>query len=105
MRRGGGDISPLEALSVEDAEGRMGEFGLPLSRVSQVAMGEFPIGFLIESYHYQSTRAISERALMVGFLMIWLKRCILPAENINADVVLPTVILCFDHNTALLPVL
>src|SRR4051812_3367080 len=68
-------------------------------------MGEFPAGSLIESYHYQSTRAISDRALMASFLMIWLKRCILPVENIGADVILPAVVLCFNHGIALLPAL
>src|SRR4051812_7273735 len=42
---------------------------------------------------------------MPGFLMIWLKRCILPAEKIGADVLLPAVLLCFNHGIALLPAL
>src|SRR4051812_9191613 len=42
---------------------------------------------------------------MPGFLMIWLKRCILPAEKIGADMILPAVLLCFNHGIALLPVL
>ena len=42
---------------------------------------------------------------MAGFLMIWLKRCILPAEKIGADVVLPAVLLCFNHRITLLPAL
>src|SRR3954467_7689926 len=78
---------------------------ITLSRESQVTMGEFSIGFLIESCHYQSTLTISDRALMAGFLMIWLKRCILPAEKIGADVVLPAVLLCFNHSIAILPAL
>src|SRR3954463_5602741 len=83
----------------------MGKYEVSLSRVSQIAIGEFPVGSLIESYHYQSTRAISDLALMAGFLMIWLKRCILPAEKISADVILPAVLLCFNHGIALLPAL
>src|SRR5436853_1059345 len=62
-------------------------------------------GSLVESYHYQSTRTISRRALMAGFLMLWLKRCILPAEKISANVILPAVLLCFNHSVALLPAL
>src|SRR3954471_19574165 len=65
-------------------------------------MGEFSAGSLIESFHYQSTWAISDCALMVSFLMIWLKRCILPAEKIGTDVILPAVLLCFNHGIALL---
>src|SRR4051812_212379 len=42
---------------------------------------------------------------MPGFLMIWLKRCILPAEKIGADVLLLAVLLCFNHGIALLPAL
>src|SRR5436853_7562390 len=62
-------------------------------------------GSLVESYHYQSKRTISRRALMAGFLMLWLKRCILPAEKISADVILPAVLLFFNHGIALLPAL
>jgi len=65
-------------------------------------MGEFSAGSLIESYHYQSTWAISDRALMAGFLIIWLKRCILSSEKISTDMILPTVLLCFNHGIALL---
>src|SRR3954468_4233499 len=48
---------------------------------------------------------ISDRVLVAGFLMIWLKRCILPVEKIGVDVVLPAVLLCFNHSIALLPAL
>src|SRR4051812_16338263 len=101
----GESIVPLKALSVAEAEHRMGKHGIIPSDVSQIDMNEFVVGSLIESYHYQSTVILSDRALMAGFLMIWLKRCILPAEKISADVVLPAVLLCFNHSIALLPAL
>src|SRR4051812_36800445 len=40
---------------------------------------------------------------MAGFLIIWLKRCVLPAEKISANVIFPAVLLCFNHGIALLP--
>src|SRR4051812_24353583 len=101
----GESIVPLKALSVAEAERRMGKHEILPSSVSQIDMNEFVVGSLIESYHYQSTVILSDRALMAGFLMIWLKCCILPAEKIGADVVLPAVLLCFNHSIALLPAL
>ena len=45
---------------------------------------------VFESFHHQAQVPISDRALLAGFLMLWLKRCVvptLPHEVIVADVV------------------
>ena len=45
---------------------------------------------VFESFHYQARIPISNRALLAGFLMLWLKRCVvptLPHEVIVVDVV------------------
>jgi len=60
---------------------------------------------IFESYHHQARIPISDRALLAGFLMLWLKRCVvptLPHEVIVADVVYPAVLLAHGSPIALL---
>ena len=48
---------------------------------------------------------MSNRALLVDFLMLWLKRCVvsaLPHEVIVADVVYPAVLFAHEKSIALL---
>ena len=58
---------------------------------------------VFESFHYQAKVPMSDRALLAGFLMLWLKRCVvptLPHEVIIADVLFPAVFLA--HGSPLL---
>ena len=58
-----------------------------------------------ESFHYQAKVLISDRALLAGFLKLWLKRCVvptLPHEVIIADMVYPAVLLAHGKSIALL---
>jgi len=51
---------------------------------------------------------MSNRALLAGFLMLWLKRCVVPMllhEVIVADVVYPAVLLAHGKSIALLSVM
>ena len=51
---------------------------------------------------------MSDRALLAGFLILWLKRCVvptLPHEVIVADVVYPAVLLAYEKSISLLPAL
>ena len=59
---------------------------------------------VFESFHHQARILMSDRALLVGFLMLWLKRCVvptLPHEAIVADVVYPAVLLTHEKSIAL----
>jgi len=61
---------------------------------------------VLESFHHQARVPISDRALLAGFLMLWLKRCVVPTlshEVIVADVVYPAVLLAYGRSIALLP--
>ena len=56
----------------------------------------FRPGTVFESFHHQAKAPISNRALLAGFLMLWLKQCIvptLPHEAIIVDVVYSAVML------------
>ena len=60
---------------------------------------------VFESFYYQARIPKSDRALLVGFLMLWLKRCVvpmLPHEVIVTDVVYPAVLLAYGKSIALL---
>jgi len=61
---------------------------------------------VFESFHHQARIPIFDRALLAGFLMLWLKCCVvpmLPYEVIVADVVYPAVLLAYEKSIALLP--
>ena len=60
---------------------------------------------VFESFHHQARIPISDRALLAGFLMLWLKQCVvptLPHEVVIANVVYPTVPLTHGKSIALL---
>ena len=54
-------------------------------------MGPYEKGDIIQSFHYQARRSMSRRALLAGFLSVWLKRCVVP--SFSGDVILPSVLL------------
>ena len=61
---------------------------------------------VFESFHHQAQVPISDRALLAGFLMLWLKHCVvptLPHEVIIADVVYPAVLLAYGRSIGFLP--
>ena len=58
-----------------------------------------------DSFHHQAKIPITDRALFVGFLMLWLKWCIvptLPHEVIVADMVYPAIFLVHGWPLSLL---
>jgi len=66
----------------------------------------FKPDMVFESFYHQVRIPISDRALLAGFLMLWLKRCVvpmLPHKVIIADVVYPAVLLTYGKSIALLP--
>lgn len=66
----------------------------------------FKAGTVFESFHRQAQTAISYKALLVGFPMLWLKKCVaptLPHEAITVDVVYPAVLLAYGRPLGLLP--
>ena len=63
---------------------------------------------IFESFHHHAKVPMSDRALLTGFLMLWLKRCVvptLPYEVMVADMVYPTILLAHGKFIALLPVM
>jgi len=63
---------------------------------------------IFESFHHQAKILISDRVLLAGFLMLWLKQCVvlmLPHEVIVTDMVYPAVLLAHGKSISLLPVM
>ena len=61
---------------------------------------------IFESFYHQTRIPNSDRALLAGFLMLWLKHCVvptLPHEVIVTDMVYPAVVLAYGKSIALLP--
>ena len=61
---------------------------------------------IFDSFHHQAKIPILDRALLAGFLMQWLKRCVvftLPHEVIVVDIVYPTILLSYGRSLGLLP--
>ena len=78
------------------------------SYATKSAEDTFRPGTVFEGFHYQDKTPISNRALLVGFLLLWLKWCVVPTllhEVIVADVVYPAVLLAFGRGIALLPMM
>jgi len=60
---------------------------------------------VFESFHHQVRIPISDWALLAGFLMLWLKRCVVPMlshEVIVTDVVYPAILLAHGNSISLL---
>ena len=60
---------------------------------------------IFNSFHYQAKIPISDRALLAGFLMLWLKRCVVPTpphKFIVADMAYPAVLLTRGWSLSLL---
>ena len=56
----------------------------------------FKTDTVFESFHHQARILISNRALLAGFLLLWLKKCVvptLPHEALVVDVVYRAVLL------------
>ena len=53
--------------------------------------GIYEKGDAFKSFHHQARQPISQKVLLVGFLLVWLKRCVVSSHS--RDVVLPTALL------------
>ena len=58
-----------------------------------------------ESFHHQAKIPISDQALLVGFLTLWLKRRVVPTlpYEVVTDVVYPAILLAHGKSISFLP--
>ena len=73
--------------------------------VSEGIEDDFPAQTEFESFHHQAATPISDMALLAGFLMLWLKRCVVPTRPIDAvmiEVAYPAVLLAHGRPINLL---
>jgi len=68
--------------------------------------GPYEKGDILWSFHHQARRPTSRKALLAGFLTVWLKRCVVPSSSgdvIHPTVLLPAVRLVHGRSLGLLP--
>nr|ABD63154.1 hypothetical protein 20.t00006 [Asparagus officinalis] len=96
-------VSRVAVVSLKDAKARIKAPGATYK--TEHAEDDFEASVEFESFHYQATVPISDTALLAGFFMIWLKRCVVPSrpiESILAEVVYPAVLLAHGRPVSLL---
>ena len=96
-------VSRVAVISRKDAKARITASSATYK--TEHAEDDFEAGAEFESFHYQATVPISDTALLAGFFMIWLKRCVVPSrpiEAILAEVVYPAVLLAHGRPVSLL---
>jgi len=101
-----GPVSPLAANTDEEINERI--FVVISSYTTESNEYTFKPDTIFESFHHQAKISISDRALLAVFLMLWLKRCVMPTlshEIRAANVVYPAVLLDHDRPLGLLPVM
>jgi len=70
--------------------------------------GIYEKGDILKSFHHQARRPMSQKALLAGFLLVWLKRCVVPSPSSDAiflTVLLPAIRLVHGRSLGLLPVM
>lgn len=59
----------------DEIKRRIAETG-DISYTTKSNAGGFNLGIVFKSFHYQAGFLISDKDLIVGFLMLWLKLCV-----------------------------
>ena len=106
LREKSGLVSRLTASTDTEIIGRI--FESVTSNTTESIEDTFKPDTIFDTFHHQAKIFILYRALLAGFLMLWLKRCIiftLPHEVIVADVFYPAVLLTYDRFLGLLPIM
>ena len=78
------------------------------SYVTESNEDTFKLDTLFDSFHHQAKIPISDKALLARFLMLWLKRCVMPTlphKVIIADMIYPAILLVHGLPLSLLSVM
>lgn len=78
-------LPEVETRIADQGEGVSGNRHTPL----RMPRGGFNEGTFFQNYYYEALKPFSEEALLAGFLMIYLKKCIVPAHS--HEIVFPIV--------------
>ena len=71
-----GPVSCLAASTDEEIKERI--FAAVSSYTTESNKDTFQPDTVFESFHHQAKVPTSDRALLVGFLTLWMKRCVMP---------------------------
>jgi hypothetical protein len=100
-----GRVAPLDHLPHEAVEARSFAAGQIDYTADSDECG-FKAGDKFESFHLQAEQPISDKALLAGYLLIWLQKCVVPSRNfetLSIEAIFPAVRLAYGHPYALLP--
>ena len=101
-----GSVSRLAASIDEEIKERI--FMAVRSYTIESNEDTFQPDIVFEKFHLQEKVLILDRALLAGFLMLWLKRCVMPTlphEVLTVDIVYPAVLLAYSQPLSLLLVM
>ena len=101
-----GHVSRRAASSDQETNDRIAQSGS--SYIAESDKDAFKARTIFGSFHYQVWTPISNKALLAGFFMLWLKKCVvttLPYEVVSIDVMYPAVMLIHDIPLGLLPIM
>lgn len=94
-----GSIVGCKAASQDDIEQCITETG-DVSYTIESDESGFKAGTTFKSFHYQPRFHVSNQGPIAGFLMLWLKRCVIPSlpkDVIAINVVYPAILLLYGH--------
>lgn len=95
----------LRASSLNTVNNRMETSG-SRNTTLDTTEGSIAAGTTLHSFHFQAQYPVSQKALLVGYLTLWLKKCVVPSwprDGISPVVLLPAVQLAFGKPLGLLP--
>lgn len=72
--------------------------------ITESVKDDFKACTVFENYHYQEATSMYDKIVLVGLLMLWLKRCVIPTprEAVAIEVIYPVVRLTSGHPLSLL---
>lgn len=99
------EVSTLSTCTDAEIKERITQFGTQ-AYVAKSDEDVFKSSTSFESSHHQAKHPSSNTALLVGFLMLWLKHCVIPStpqEVLFVSVVYHIILLAYNHPLGLLP--
>lgn len=101
-----GDIEELAPTFKSLAQARADDFINDATYILESPKDDFAPGTIFKSFHHQAKRKMSDRAVLTGFPMLWLKTCVTPSrDSISLSMILLAVRLACGEWVAFLQAL
>lgn len=103
---GEGVIEHWATVIEREIQARIGTSHYEATYTTEGLADDYDEANISSNLHYQVRHQISNRAVLAGFLMLWLKRCLVsspPHEIVIMDIIFPVVRLAFREPFTLVP--